>query len=146
MVDNNIKNVELHNIALFDKEIKISFYIGDDVGTLVGSIKSERGGANELKIDAQKLSSYLKNIGTVDLIKMDIEGAEENVISDLFDSSIIKNAKEYIIEYHHNMKKEKSKLSTFLQKFETNGFSYNIKSDFKNINSFQDIFIHFYKQ
>jgi FkbM family methyltransferase len=143
---NKIKNVELHNIALFDKETEISFYINDDIGTLVGSIKAERGGSNELKIDAQKLSNYLKNIETVDLIKMDVEGAEVNILSDLFDSSTIHKAKEYIIEYHHNMNDDKSILSSFLQKFELNGFSYNIKANFRFINSFQDILIHFYRK
>jgi FkbM family methyltransferase len=146
MLQNKIKNVELQNIALYDKETEISFYIGDNIGSLVGSIKAERGGESELKIEAKKLSSYLKNIETVDLIKMDVEGAELNILSDLFDSSTINKAKEYIIEYHHNMNEEKSILSSFLQKFETNGFNYNIKANFREINSFQDIIIHFYKK
>lgn len=143
---NEIKNVELHNIALFDKETEISFFIGENIGTLLGSIKAERGGSNELKIKAQKLSNYLKNIERVDLIKMDVEGAELNIISDLFDSLTIQKTKEYIIEYHHNMNEDKSILSSFLQKFESNGFSYNIKANFRYINSFQDILIHFYKK
>jgi len=142
---NNILNVEVHNIALFDKETEISFYFGDN-GDLVGSIKKERGGVNELKIKTQKLSYYLKNIETVDLIKMDVEGAELYIISDLFESASINKAKEYILEYHHNMNEDKSILSSFLQKFELNGFNYNIKADFSTINSFQNLLIHFYKK
>ncbi len=143
--DNDFKNIELYNVALFDKETEISFFIDDNIGTLLGSIKPERGGSNELKINARKLSSYLKNVETVDLIKIDVEGAETSIISDLYNTATLQKAKEYIIEYHHNMNEEKSELSSFLQLFESNGFSYNIKADFQSINSFQDILIHFYR-
>ncbi len=142
---NNIKNVEIHNIALFDRQTEIPFFIGDNIGTLLGSIKKERGGNSELLVKAERLSDFLKNIDSVDLIKIDVEGAEVNIISDLFDSSTINKANEYIIEYHHNMNDEKSNLSSFLQKFELNGFNYNIKTSFRDLNSFQDILIHFYK-
>ena len=145
MLDNEIQNVELHNIALFDKETEISFFISDDKGTLLGSTQAERGGTFELKVPAQKLSTYLKNIQPVDLIKMDVEGAEIEIIADLFDSTYISKAKEYIIEYHHNVGESKSGLSSFLQKFESNGYNYSIKTDFEVLNEFQDILIHFYK-
>jgi FkbM family methyltransferase len=140
-----IMNVELHNVALFDTETEISFYIGGK-GSLWGSVNKERGGCNELKIKAERLSNYLKNIETVDLIKMDVEGAEVNIIGDLFDSGTINKAKEYLIEYHHNMNQDKSNLSSFLQKFELNGFNYNVRADFQSINCYQDILIHFYKK
>jgi FkbM family methyltransferase len=142
---NKIKNVQLHNIALYDRETEIPFFIGDNIGTLVGSLSNERGGNTEMKIQAQKLSDYLKDIENVDLIKMDVEGAEINIVHDLFESSTINKTREYIIEYHHNMNGDKSLLSSFLQKFESNGFNYSIKATFSNIHSFQDVLIHFYK-
>jgi len=143
---NKVSNVELHNVALFDKETEVSFFIGDNIGTLLASMKSERGGNTELKVKAQKLSYYLKNAGKVDLIKMDVEGAEIDIIQDLFETASINQAKEYIIEYHHNMSEENSRLSSFLQKFEVNGFKYNIQGAFSNESSFQDLLIHFYKK
>lgn len=143
---NSINNVLLHNVALYDHETEISFFIGDNIGTLGGSINKDRGGANELKVRTEKLSQYLKKYESVDLIKMDVEGAELNIIADLMESSSINIAKEYIIEYHHNMNDSKSNLSAFLQQFELNGFNYNIRTNFNTINSFQDILIHFYKK
>jgi len=143
---NKINKVELHHVALYDKETEVSFFIGDNIGTLVGSIRKERGGSSELQIQAQKLSDYLKDIGSVDLIKMDVEGAEINIVHDLIESSCINKVKEYIIEYHHNMNEDKSRLSSFLQKFELSGFNYNIKATFSNLNSFQDVLIHFYRK
>lgn len=146
MKENKIQNVELFNIALLDDETEIPFYISDDISTLMGSIKRERGGIKEFKIKTQRLSYYLRNFEMVDLIKMDVEGAELNILSDLVESFSINKTKEYIIEYHHNIDQDKSALSFFLQKFEENGFNYNIQSYFRNINTFQDILIHFYKK
>ena len=144
--NNDLRNVELHNIALFDKETEISFFIGEDVGTLLGSVNQERGGGNEMRVRATRLSTYLKQYGEVDLVKMDVEGAELQILADLLESDAIGIPKEYIIEYHHNINEDKSVLASFLRKFETNGYSYNIKATFGAIDTFQDILIHFYRK
>jgi FkbM family methyltransferase len=143
---NNLENVHLYNVALFNEATEISFYLGEDVGSLLGSINANRGGEFELKVKAQRLSYFLNNIEKVDLVKMDVEGAELYIVSDLFESKTINKVNQYIIEYHHNINDDKSILSSFLQKFELNGFNYNIKANFESINTFQDILIHFYKQ
>jgi FkbM family methyltransferase len=141
--ENKLSNVSIHNLALYSEEKEISFFAGDN--TLEGSVISTRGGQNEIKVKATKLSNYLKDFDSVDLIKIDVEGAEKEIINDLFDSKTINKAKEYFIEYHHNIDGEASNLSTFLQRFELNGFRYNIKSNFNKSASFQDILIHLYK-
>jgi len=143
--ENQLENVQLHNLALFDKETEISFFIDDSDATLKGSVQKGRGGSRELKVKAQKLSLFLKDIDSVDLIKMDVEGAEVNIISDLVDSSCINKSKEYIIEYHHNINNGKSNLASFLNYFETNGFNYKIKASYSQMYVFQDLLIHFYK-
>lgn len=143
--DNNLSYVDINNLGLYDEETEVSFYIDNNLSTLIGSINKERGGYNELKVSAKKLSSYLKDFDEVDLVKMDVEGTEINIVEDLIDSKTINKVKEYIIEYHHNMGEGKSNLSIFLEKFEANGYNYNIKTSFKKISSFQDILIHFYK-
>jgi len=145
VANNNLKNVEINNLGLYDEETEISFYIDNNLSSLVGSINKKRGGTNELKVSAKKLSSYLKDVEEVDLIKIDVEGAEINIIKELLETKTLNKVKEYIIEYHHNMGEDKSNLSSFLAVFETNGYNYNIKTNFKKINSFQDILIHFYK-
>ena len=143
--DNNISNIELYNVALYNKETEISFFIRNNIGTLDGSANKSRGGETELKVRAKKLSHYLVNFQEIDLIKMDVEGAEINIINDLFESGYINKAKEYIIEYHHNISGDNALLSSFLQKFEQNGFSYNIKTSYSKKASFQDILICFYR-
>ncbi len=143
---NHLEDVHLHNVALYDAETEISFFIGEDVGTLLGSIKPERGGGNELKVRAARLSTYLADMDQVDLIKMDVEGAEVKIFADLLASGTITKAREYIVEYHHNMDDNKSNLAGFLQLFESSGYSYNIKATYQRVDSFQDILIHFFKK
>ena len=147
--NNNLKNVKINNLALSNSKSELKFYINEsNYGTLTGSINSNRGGKKELNINSDKLSNYIKNIETIDLVKMDVEGAEFNIINDLFNENLITKVNEYIIEYHLNVEGDNSlnTLSSFLKKFEQNGFKYNIRADFNNIDTFQDVLIHFYKK
>ena len=145
VVENNLKDVEIYNLGLFDAETIIPFYINNNLSTLVGSIIPERGGNKKLEVPAKKLSQFIKELGEVDLVKMDVEGAEVNILNDLVESGCLGDVKEYIIEYHHNLGSTNSKLSSFLLIFEDFGYCYNIKANFKRTRSFQDVLIHFYK-
>lgn len=144
--ENKLRDVELHNIALYDKETEVSFFTGEKFGSLVASVQKDRGGNRELKVKAGKLSSWIKNFETVDLVKMDVEGAEINIVNDLMESHTLGRPKEYIIEYHHKIHEHPPGLTAFLQKFESHGFTYNIKADYMNANPVQDILIHFYRK
>lgn len=141
---NNLKNVELHNLALLDKINKIDFYVGNESDILLASTIKERGGEKVIKIQTQKLSSYMNDV--VDLVKIDIEGSEIQVLKDLVETNKINNSKNYIIEYHHKINNNKSTLSSFIKPFEESGFDYNIKSSFNKIGAFQDILLNIYKE
>jgi FkbM family methyltransferase len=142
---NRLEDITVYPVALYDQETEIPFFIGDNPGTLGGSVNKVRGGANELKINARRLSGYLNQFESVDIVKMDIEGAEIRVLNDLVESSAINKVKEYIIEYHHNLEGNNQPFSSFLLQFEQHGFSYNISAAFSELRSPQDILIHFYK-
>lgn len=141
---NNLKNVKLYNLALSDKEGEIDFFIGDNESILLASVIEERGGHKTFKIKSDKLSNYLNT--KVDLIKMDVEGSENQVLNDLIATDTIKIAENYIIEYHHRINKQKSSLSTFIRPFEDAAYEYNVKSSFGSIGAFQDILLNFYKR
>lgn len=143
---NNLKEVELYNTALSDHNGEISFFISENIGTLVGSTRSDRGGSTELKCTASKLSDHIKNFERIDLIKMDVEGSEHLIIKDLFESSCMKKADQFLVEYHHHINNDPSMLADFLKKFEMSGFDYSLKAGFRTLGSFQDILIHFYKR
>jgi len=142
---NKLENVEIKNVALYDEEKEISFFISN-LGAPNASVRKDRGGERELIVKTQKLSSYLQNVEIIDLIKIDVEGAESNIIDDLVKTSTLNKAKTYLIEYHHNINQDRSKLSVFLKKFESHGFSYNLRTNYIPGKRFQDIFIHFYRE
>lgn len=143
---NGIRDVELHDIALSDREGEISFFVSSDPGTLLGSTRKDRGGNVELKTKADKLSKYIRDRQRIDLVKIDVEGSELNIVNELAESSALQKAEQYIIEYHHRINNDPSVLSDFLKKFEMNGYDYNLKASFRKPGDFQDVLIHFYKE
>lgn len=142
---NKLKDIECHNLGLFDSETEVPFHIGNNPGSLIASYNQNRGGDQFIKIKTARLSQFLNRYESIDLVKMDIEGAEVSVINEICDSQALNKVKEFIIEYHHNLQGEISCLSEFLRKFEDEGFKYNIRANFSRPRSFQDILIHFYK-
>ncbi len=138
---NGLRNVIAHNIGLANEEGSIDFYPGSHLGSLTGSIHSSRSDREHmLTIETRKLSGFLKD-ERPDLVKIDIEGAETEVLKDLDSTGTVNNAHRYSIEYHHRMKHTGSSLSAFLEPFERNGFEYNINASYQRSEQFQDILI-----
>jgi hypothetical protein len=145
MEQNNL-NVTLENCALCRQECTIPFYVNDGYGALTGSIINERGGENKIDVAGKQLSNFVAKYDRIDLIKIDVEGAELEVLDDLYSNNLLTRADNYAVEYHHNIKNADSNLSDFLRKFEENGFDYSIRTRYKSLGEFQDIFLHFYKR
>lgn len=145
IIANNLANVEIFNLALSDKQGTISFFV-DDQNSLISSLDPNRYGNNRKKvtINCDKLSNFIQG-NTFDLAKIDVEGAEFQIMDDLMESKAIQKIEQFIVEYHHNMN-ETAYLSKFLECFESSGFRYNIKSTFSTPGSFQDISISSYKK
>jgi len=144
--DNKIEGVTAHNAALYDEEKNLSFFISKNHGTLKGSVLEERGGEEEIFVKAKKLSGYIEKLDRIDLVKMDVEGAEWNIIKDLEMTGLLGKPDQYILEYHHNINKSNDSFAVFLKKFEDAGFGYSMKTSYENLKTFQDILIHFYKK
>ncbi|HEY2582982.1 MAG TPA: FkbM family methyltransferase [Mucilaginibacter sp.] len=142
--ENNL-HATLENCALCKQSCLIPFYISDDYGTLTGSIINERGGENKIEIEGKQLSKFVSKYSKIDVIKIDTEGAEIEIIDDLFENNLLTVADNYLIEFHHNIKNVKTSLSDFLRKFEDSGFEYSIKTEYEMPGKFQDVFLHFYK-
>lgn len=143
---NKLKNVEIHNIALYDKEDELDFHINTNLTTGTGSLFERKGHENKFSVKAKKLSSYLGNMEKIDLVKIDVEGAELYILNDLFNTSAINKADQYIIEFHHNLSKENSVFSNFIKKFEEHNYGYNISAKYSKLGEGQDIVAHFYKK
>jgi FkbM family methyltransferase len=76
------------------------------------------------KVTQIRISDFIDE--TVDLLKLDVEGAEWDVLRDLEATNKLTFVQRMIIEFHHNLTPEKSNMGPFLEILERGGFAYNI--------------------
>lgn len=112
------QNVELIRKAVWVHNETISFNQTNDMGSSIVTDSSSAA----IQIPAARLRDYLNQ--KVDFIKLDIEGAEYEVVQDCDD--LLKNAGNIFLEYHGNYN-EMHKLNTQLNIVQKNGFAYYIK-------------------
>jgi FkbM family methyltransferase len=138
---NGLRDVIVHSAALTDREGEIAFYV-EPPGGLRSSLRADRGGTERLIVRAERLSATLTSLERVDLVKMDVEGAEWEILADLRESGALTKPRQYIIEYHHQISGGPPRLSEFLFPFEQSGFRYQIGGHRGNPPEFQDILVH----
>ncbi|MFH0971931.1 MAG: FkbM family methyltransferase [Candidatus Micrarchaeota archaeon] len=125
---NHLGNVGLHNIALGGKLGKTTFYSSKEAETGGGgdTIVVEKGFKKEefsaYAVHVAPLSGYIRQ--KIDFAKIDIEGAEHEVLEELSKGGKMRLINEMILEYHHHSRGASSKLAHFLGIFEKNGFEY----------------------
>lgn len=107
-VKNNIKDPRfvMHEIgvAAFDGEVKFNppenpDHVSHEI------LECESTQANAIRVKVKRLVSIMKELGhgKIDLIKLDIEGAEYEVIDVLLKSNIL--PKQLLVEFHHRFPK-----------------------------------------
>lgn len=89
-----------------------------------GGMMAPEGG--KMQVPALRLKSLIESEAEIDLLKMDIEGAETAVIRDC--SMVLHRAKNVFIEYHAYVGQPQS-LHEILQILSGNGFRYFIRSE-----------------
>jgi FkbM family methyltransferase len=146
---NNLQNVATHNLMLSNSEGEHSFYVASNVpGSLMMSGSPDRlSKAREIRVKAGRLSDYID--GPVDLLKMDVEGAEFEVMADLEESGKIAQIQRMVIEYHHKIDGQVSRMAEFLALLQAHGFEYQISGHCYPItkqDTFQDILIGAYRR
>lgn len=128
LLRNDIKDVEI-----IDKAVWIDYngvYLGIE-GADGGSIKLNSD--KKIKVDSIRLKDFLESEYKVHFLKIDIEGAEYEVLKDCKDA--LHNVENIFIEYH-SWKNSPQKLSEILAILENNGFRYYIENVNKRKNPF----------
>jgi hypothetical protein len=95
------------------------------------------------------IASTLEKSVQIDLLKMDIEGAEDEVIQDLMKHNLLPRISAMVIEYHHNLPGKISRFNEMIDSIVKNGFFYEIEAVMRPISSpdkFQDILIRAYRK
>jgi FkbM family methyltransferase len=142
---NHLKDVEIVPLALAGKKGSITFYY--DAAGMGGNTVLPGRIQNALSTTVQTgiLSEFVKKAGTVDFVKMDIEGSENAVMQELDKSCTLRNIREMVIEYHHCIVGKAPELSAFLAILERNGFDYRLRSVYSQFSSWkvtQNVMIH----
>jgi|GEM_PF-573175 len=109
-------NVEVHKKAIWTHDDGVNFHNSLDDSGYIGEVNE----SSNLKVPTVRLRTFLGS-NCVDLLKLDIEGAEYNVISDC--NGVLSNAENIIIE-SHKFRENDGSIANLLQILENNGFDY----------------------
>ncbi len=102
--NNNLSSVSIYKNALSDEEGELEFFETEALKGALVDKSNDKGVDGSFVVQAVKLSPHIEE--SVDLLKMDIEGAELEVLQELESSGKLKNIKQIVLEYHHIRKKE----------------------------------------
>jgi FkbM family methyltransferase len=119
MRDNHFKKVHLHQAAVWTENTQLSFV---NKGSEASAI--DASGQSEHKVSAIKLADYMNQFEKIDFLKMDIEGAEFEVVQDC--AAELHKVQHFFLEYH-GLATQTSQLNTLLQIVEKAGFKVYIK-------------------
>lgn len=94
---------------------------GSSTGISEVARSKTRGIFTEERVPAILLSAYVTE--EVDLLKMDVEGAEGEILEDLENTGALARIRQIVMEFHYNESNPKNRLVDVLNLFERNGFS-----------------------
>lgn len=146
ILKNLLSDITCEEKAVTNHTWEVTFY-SDDKPSFSMSTKKWRMSKIETKVKCVSISQVINN-EEIDLLKMDIEWWEFDVLKELDQSWYIKQIKEMIIEYHHNIQNDSMSFWEFISIIEKNGFKYGLNTTLyplESKNKFQDIFIHAYR-
>ena len=134
MLQNNLGQFDFSYLELVNKAVWISEgeLIFNSFGALSGAINFKQKSSKESKtvVATVRLKDYLKEGQKVDFLKMDIEGAEFEIVNDCLEE--LKNVDKIFIEYHR-LNGDQNLLGEFIGKLEKAGFRIYIKEAWNNL-------------
>jgi FkbM family methyltransferase len=145
---NALPDVTIHRLALGDRDETRKFFRAweCDRSELTMSLSKQRNDGRELEVECRRLSGFI--VDEIDLLKIDIEGAEQEVLIDLVDSGKLRLIKQMYIEYHHHIDPNVDALSQTLRLLEDEGLGYQLKASTWPwpASGFQDVSIYCYRK
>lgn len=130
VLSQNMIDIELHQKAVWILNGDLTFF---SQGGLSGHIVGEQGG-NTIQVPCIRLRDYLNQ--PIDFLKIDIEGAEYEVLKDVKDLLI--HVKYLFVEYHSDRSSEQC-LDEILKILKESGFRYHIQEAFSSEQPFMGV-------
>lgn len=139
--NNSLSNVFTYNFALSNRDEKLSLYSDHnstyDASTTIKNLANSRFNNNneEDKIICQRISGVkeILNLDEIDLIKIDIEGSEGRLFSDI-QSALVKT-KQVILEYHFMTNTEENSFDHIINVLMENNFTPTVFGLYRNCNN-----------
>jgi FkbM family methyltransferase len=124
LINNNARNVEAINAAVWVDEKGVEFFSeGSDSGT-ISHLKNDNLNGQTLSVPSIRLRDYLES-EKIDLLKIDVEGAEFEILKDC--ASSLTSVSRMIIEIH-DTDPSKRVTGTIIEIVSQAGFTYTIDS------------------
>jgi len=146
IASHGLTDVALHNCALSDQEGELDFY-RSDTRSLRMSLFRSRSDGQRISVPSRLLSSFVTE--PVDLLKVDVEGAEEAVLRDLVGTGRLRMVRHLHLEYHHHLDAAEDRLAGTLAQLEEAGFGYQVSTragEWGQPRVFQDVSIFAYRK
>ncbi|MDD5598545.1 MAG: FkbM family methyltransferase [Victivallaceae bacterium] len=134
--NNHAEGVVIENKAVWIQDTKLAFFSEKaDSGRIETSPKTN---SDTIEVDTVDVKKIVKKYSEIDLLKIDIEGAEHKVIPEC--SGLLGKVRHIFVEYH-SVQNERQNLDEILNVLISAGFTVNIQS----INHPQTPFVHKYE-
>ena len=147
---NRLSDVEVYHAALGRTNGEVQLYEDPgDPATFRMSTRRCRIDGSPTAVAGRRLSDFVD--ADVDLVKLDVEGAEDDVLSDLVASGAIARVGQLIVEYHHQLDPTRDFLGAFLERLREQGFSYHVSAREQIAKratvepEFQDVLVHAFR-
>ena len=147
---NQLQQVDVHRAALGRLDGDVTFYEEeDDPATFRMSTREGRIPGSATTVPQRRLSDLVTE--DVDLLKLDVEGAEEDVLDDLVRSRAIERVDQVIVEYHHHLDPARDFLGRFLERLREEGFACQVTgrqpvaTRVERTPTFQDVLVHAFR-
>jgi FkbM family methyltransferase len=121
---NSFKGVSVNNKAVSGKDGTVDFWRAIEKNGSLGNTMYANSFKRKVTVESAKLSNYVDR--KVDFLKLDVEGAEREVIEDLANSGKLKMIERMFIEYHLHMSEAHDAFSKLLGILEASGFGYQL--------------------
>jgi FkbM family methyltransferase len=133
-VETNNLNVTIHPVGVGKAKTTATFYtdvndLASQSGSTTGHLATKKYELTSLDVHIEPLSTYIT--GPVDILKLDVEGAEGEVLTELADSDTLRHIKQIFIEYHFDGVHTKYPLGAMLSILENAGFTHAINSQIR---------------
>jgi FkbM family methyltransferase len=123
---NHANNLHIHNMAISDQRGEMKFFMPGDNGAL-GSLMQETKSPMEI-VRSTTLADLIfeNNIAQIDYLKMDVEGAEYDILLSCSDETLSKVQK-IVLEYHEFTGHHHSHID-LMERLKSHGFQVSVEA------------------